>query len=206
MTTSYTPNAALGKPASGDRTWNVVVNANADVLDAVNAIGDLAVTLHETPSTSLNVSVSSGLYSQQDGTVGTYAGTASQAIAASSTKVLYLDLTAAGALTVAAAFPTTAHVRLATVVTGTSTITSIADARVVTSVVGSIVDGTAIALGTTSGLKIGTASTQKLGFLGATPAVQATGGVLTAGASYTATEQGMLQKAYNALRTFGLLS
>jgi hypothetical protein len=36
--------------------------------------------------------------------------------------------------------------------------------------------------------------------------VQGTGGVATAGASYTATEQTMLQAVYNAARTFGLLS
>lgn len=45
-----------------------------------------------------------------------------------------------------------------------------------------------------------------VGFLGATPAAKQTGGVATAGASYTATEQNMIQKAYNALRTFGFLT
>ncbi|HNP70622.1 MAG TPA: hypothetical protein PKK15_05925 [Kouleothrix sp.] len=55
-----------------------------------------------------------------------------------------------------------------------------------------------------TGASTGAAPT--IGFLGATPAAQQTGGAATAGASYTATEQGMLQKAYNALRTFGLLT
>lgn len=41
---------------------------------------------------------------------------------------------------------------------------------------------------------------------GAVAAAQQTGGAATAGATYTATEQGMLQKVYNALRTFGYLS
>lgn len=45
-----------------------------------------------------------------------------------------------------------------------------------------------------------------LGFLGKTPAAQQTGGAATAGGTYGATEQGMLQKAYDCLRTFGLLS
>lgn len=45
-----------------------------------------------------------------------------------------------------------------------------------------------------------------IGFLGATPAAQQTGGAATAGLLYTATEQGMLQKTYNALRTFGFLT
>lgn len=59
---------------------------------------------------------------------------------------------------------------------------------------------------TTTGTKIGTATNQKLGFFNATPVVQQTGGAATAGALYTATEQGMLQKVYDALRTFGFLS
>jgi len=57
--------------------------------------------------------------------------------------------------------------------------------------------------GTTTGTKIGTANTQKLGFYGATPVVQRTFGAATAGGSYGATEQTMLQKCYDALRTLG---
>lgn len=45
-----------------------------------------------------------------------------------------------------------------------------------------------------------------IGFLGVTPAAQQAGGAATAGGTYGATEQSMLQKAYDALRTFGLLS
>lgn len=63
-----------------------------------------------------------------------------------------------------------------------------------------------VALGTGTGTKIGTAANQKLGFFNATPVSQQTGGVATAGASYGANEQQMLQKVYNALRSFGLLS
>ena len=176
MTTSYTPNAKLGQPANADRSWDVVVNANATTLDNVNAIGDLAVTTKEVPSTTLNVTVASGVYGKQDGTVATYAGTASQVISSGGTYVLYLDLTSSGALTVAASFPTTAHVRLATIVTGSTTITSITDQRVNVTVVGSIVDGTVIALGTSTGLQIGSASTQKLGFLGADSSSPGDGG------------------------------
>lgn len=44
----------------------------------------------------------------------------------------------------------------------------------------------------------------KISFFGATPATQQTLGAATAGASYTATEQAMIQKAYDLLRTFGL--
>lgn len=45
-----------------------------------------------------------------------------------------------------------------------------------------------------------------IGFFGVPPQVQQTGGAASAGAIYTATEQGMLQRAYTALRNYGLLS
>jgi hypothetical protein len=51
-----------------------------------------------------------------------------------------------------------------------------------------------------------TSTKPKVGFLGATRAVQQTGGAATAGAAYTATEQAMIQAAYDCLRTFGFLS
>jgi hypothetical protein len=44
----------------------------------------------------------------------------------------------------------------------------------------------------------------KIGFFGATPVVKQTLGEATAGATYTATEQGMLQRVYDALRNYGL--
>jgi hypothetical protein len=207
MSTTYTPSVQLGQPASGDRVWNVPLNANTTQLDAQNALGDLCVTTTEVPSASLNVKVSSGLYQKQDGTVGSYTGVSSTGLTASSTNYLYLDLTASGALTInTTGFPTTAQVRLAQVVTTGTVISSITDARVAFTVLGSVLDGTALPIGSSSGYQIGTVSTQKIGFLGATPAAQQTGGSATASGSYTSTEQGMLQKAYNALRTFGFLS
>lgn len=45
-----------------------------------------------------------------------------------------------------------------------------------------------------------------IGFLGANAAIRQTGGVATAGGTYGATEQVMLQTAYDALRTFGFLT
>jgi hypothetical protein len=44
----------------------------------------------------------------------------------------------------------------------------------------------------------------KIGFFGATPVVKQTLGATTASSSYTATEQGMLQRVYDAIRTYGL--
>ena len=96
------------------------------------------------------------------------------------TSVLYL--TDAGVLsTSTGGYPATAHVRLATVVTGAATITSLSDDRVVCSVVGTdalpylplaggvLNDGANLALGTVAGTQIGTSTTQKLGFWNAPP-------------------------------------
>lgn len=130
MPTSYTDNIKLGKPAVADLNWNIPLNANSDSLDGLAPIARLCVTPTEIPSASLNVAVAPGKFRRCTGQVVTYAGTTSQAIPASTTKVLYLD--PAGALQVAASYPTSAHDRLATVVAGTATITSITDDRIST--------------------------------------------------------------------------
>ena len=46
----------------------------------------------------------------------------------------------------------------------------------------------------------------QIGFFGETPVGQQSGGSATAGGSYGATEQTMLQKAYDCLRAVGFLS
>ena len=207
MANTYTPNVQLAMPAPGDRTWNVPVNGNAQVLDALAPVGALAVVTTEVPSATLNVHVAAGSYLRQDGTIGTYAGSVSQAMTASATNYLYLDLTNSGALVVnTSGFPTTAHVRLATVVAGASTITSITDARVAFHVVGSFADGVNLTFGTSTGTQIGTAANQKLAFFGKTPVVQPTLGAATAGTSYTSNEQTMLQAVYNAVRAPGIVT
>ena len=73
MANTYTPNVQLAMPAPGDRTWNVPVNSNAQVLDALAPVA-LAVVTTEVPSATLNVQVATGNYMKQDGTIGTYAG------------------------------------------------------------------------------------------------------------------------------------
>lgn len=100
----------------------------------------------------------------------------------------------------AAAYPATPHIRLATVVAGATSITSIADNRKCFVACGAWADGMNITLGTATGTQIGTAATQKLGFFGHTPAVQPTMGAATAGTSYTANEQAMLNAVYSAVR------
>jgi hypothetical protein len=204
MSNTYTPAIQLAKPATGDRSWDVAMNGNSTLLDALTPVGGLSVSTAETPSASLNVRVAGGQFVDQSGTVQTYAGTASQAVAATSTKVLYLDGTASWALTVAASYPATPHVRLGTVVTGSATITSIADNRQAFTVCGSVADGVNITLGTVTGTQIGTAVGQKLAFFGKTPVVQPTMCAATASGSYTSVEQGMLQAVYNAVRALGL--
>jgi hypothetical protein len=205
MANTYTPNVQLAMPAPGDRTWNMPVNGNALILDALAPVGALAVVTTEVPSATLNVHVASGSYLKQDGTIGTYPGAVSQPMTPSTTNYLYLDLTNSGVLVInSTGFPSTAHVRLATVVAGSSSITSITDARVAFHVVGSFADGVNLSLGASSGTQIGTAANQKLAFFGQTPVVQPTLGAATAGTSYTSNEQTMLNAVYAAIRVLGL--
>lgn len=70
-----------------------------------------------------------------------------------------------------------------------------------------IFDGKNIQVGTTTGTEIGTATTQKLGFFGATPVVQPPShGGQTAGAGYGTRERNMLNDVYAGLRALGLLA
>jgi hypothetical protein len=205
MANTYTANVQLAMPAPGDRTWNVPVNGNAQILDALAPVGALAVVTSEVPSATLNVNVAAGSYLRQDGTIGLHAAATSQPMTASSSNYLYLDLTNSGALTVSTSgFPATAHVRLAVVVAGSATITSITDARVAFSVIGSFTDGVNFTFGMATGTQIGTAANQKLGFFGKTPVVQPVLGPATAGTTYTSNEQTMLNAVYAAVRALGL--
>lgn len=204
MSNTYTPNTKLAMPALGDTGWSVPVNGNAAALDALAPVGQLAVTTTEVPSATLNVAVAPGWFVQPNGVVTQSTGTTAFAIAANSTVSLYLDGTNAWAPASAASFPATPHIRLATVVTGASTITSIADHRKCFIACGSWADGMNIALGSVTGTQIGTAATQKLGFFGKAPTTQPVMGAATAGTSYTANEQTMLQAVYNAARALGL--
>lgn len=128
MSTTYSSRLNLGTPGVADRAWNVTLDANRAIMEALEPLGGLVVALKEVPSASLNVKVAAGSYKKLDGTKGTYAGTASQAITTASTRVLYLD--ASGTLTMAAAYPSATHTPLATIVAGATTITSIDDDRV----------------------------------------------------------------------------
>jgi hypothetical protein len=130
MSSTYTTRAALAMPGAGDTAWNTTLNADLAQLDAVQAVGALAVAATEQPSASLNVRVAGGTFISSTGGYVSYAGTASQAVTASTTTLLWL--TDAGVLTSGTAWPSpgTKHVRLASIVAGATTITSISDARV----------------------------------------------------------------------------
>lgn len=128
MSSTYTTNLNLEKPGNNDGGWDVPWRAVLDYLDALTPLGTLAVERTEVPSASLNVKVSAGSFRKADGTAVAYAGTASQAMTASSTNYVYL--TDAGVLTVnTTGFPAGNIVPLATVVAGGSTITSVTDVR-----------------------------------------------------------------------------
>ena len=180
MSTSYTPNTKLGKPGVADRNWNLPLNANADLLDGLSPLGGLCVSPAEVPSASLNVRVARGNYQKRDGTVGSFAGAAAFAVAASQTSLLYL--TDAGVLSVATgSYPATAHVRLATVTAGAGTITTVTDDRVVCSVIGTdalpylpvaggtMNEGANLSVGTTTGTRIGTATDPEASLLERVP-------------------------------------
>ena len=204
MPNTYTYNLKLAMPAIGDTGWSIPVNANCNTLDGLVAIGALAVTTTEVPSASLRIIIAPGQYILQDGTIATFPGAGPQTLAPLSTQVLYLDLTNSGSLTVASIYPSTPHVRLATIITGSSTVNVITDNRQCFNVVGSWADGVNISLGTVLGTQIGTSTNQKLGFFGKTPSTQPTMGPSSAGSSYTANEQAMLNAVYSAMRSLGL--
>lgn len=279
MATSYSPNLKLAEPAVGDTGWGPLITGDLTSLDALAPVGGLAVTTCEVPSASLNVAVAAGNVVDQGGNAFAYSGITSTPLTASSTYYLFLDGTTSWTLSAQTTFPTSPHVRLATVSTGTSTISSITDSRQAFNVCGSIRDSTTWSTGLTHGLTIGATVSQKLGFYGATPVIQpssttdlrtslinlglyatggasplnlnggaltvgsetiadggavsvglttgttfgsstsqkigfygvtaitqSTGGSAVAGSSYTTSEQGMINRAYSALRSLGLLS
>jgi hypothetical protein len=129
MPDSLSPALGLPLPIFGQANWSTELLAWAAMLDAQSMLGPLGVYAKEFPSTTLNVVVAAGSYLKADGTAGTYAGTASRAMTASSTNTVYL--TDAGTLTVnTSGIPAGVNcVPLATVTTDGSTVTGVADLR-----------------------------------------------------------------------------
>ena len=182
MATTYTANANLQKPATSDRNWDVPINANADLLDGMTAIGGLAVKPTETPSATLQVAISPGNFVNATGTVVNFAGVPVLSLPPSST--VYVWLSNAGVLTWGTAFPTSAHLRLAHVVSGPASVLQVVDERIESSVVGTGLGFVLKAGDTMTGpLTVASASgtplvvadsiNRLIGFFGATPASQA---------------------------------
>lgn len=128
MSTNQTTNARLYKPSAAERHWDVPLNANADFLDGMSAIGRLLATPAESPSTSLNVRVTAGAFLKSDGTLVEFSGAISFTLPASTNSCLWLS--DAGELHASAGYPSLPHVRLARASTGPTSVTSLTDERV----------------------------------------------------------------------------
>jgi hypothetical protein len=183
VATTYTTNARLQKPGTADRGWDMPINANADALDGMAAIGGLAVTITESPSASLNVRAAAGTFVMADGTIGVFGGATSIPLPASATTYLWLSPT--GVLTQGTSFPSAAHLRLAQVVTGATTVTKVIDQRVCFSVqgaglgfvlkAGDTMSGPLAIVNATSNASVFSADPGKavIGFFGVAPQAQA---------------------------------
>ena len=183
MATTYSANTRLQKPATSDRNWDVPINANTDALDGMTALGGLAVTVTEVPSATVQVRVSAGNYKKSDGTVMSFPGVTAFLLPPSATSFLWL--TDAGVVTVGSAFPTTAHLRLAHAVVGSSSVVQVVDERIQCSMAGTGLGFVLKAGDTMNGpLTVGSSGAgttlmvadpinRLLGFFGASPASQA---------------------------------
>jgi hypothetical protein len=183
MATTYTTNVRLQKPATADRHWDVQLNANADYLDGLAAVGGLVVTTLEMPSASLACRISPGTYVRANGLLAAFAGAGSLTLPASTTS--YVWLTDAGVPAAGAAYPAIPYLPLAQVITGPSSISQVNDCRAVYKCVGENTVFVAKAGDTISGvLQVRSPSTgtavvsfdpinQLVGFFGAPPASQA---------------------------------
>jgi hypothetical protein len=207
MADTYTPNLAMVLQANGDTGWGAVLNSNYSLIDAVAPVGQLAVSIADRPtSASLNVRVGAGYYKLQSGSTVNYAGTSSYAITANTTAYLWIDVASGNLMSSTSGFPTTtAAIPLASCVTGSTMVNSITDRRIAFHPTGPILDGTVLALGTTTGYQIGSTTSQRFGVFTTTSAQQS-GGALTASSAYGTVEQAMLSRAFNCLRSFGFLS
>ncbi len=202
MATTYSANARLQKPGTSDRQWDVPINANTDALDAMTAVGSLVVTTTEAPSATLQVRVAPGTFVKADGTVGTFVGNPAFAVPAAATVYLWLD--GSGSLTAGTTFPTSTHLRLAHVVSRTTSVSQVVDERVQCAVAGlglgfvskagdTISGPLTIAAPTLGGsatpLVVADPVNRLIGFFGATPSTQApTLTPLTASAGGTASD------------------
>lgn len=130
---TYSTNLKLGTPAANESGWAAVLDANRAALDA-SLLGSLAVSPKEVPSSTRNVRIAAGSFRAPDGSIVAVIAQDFM-VDASVTRKVYLDAAGTPQQT-GGAWPTTPHVRLATVVTGTSTVTSVTDERIAFAAIG----------------------------------------------------------------------
>ncbi len=179
---SYTSNLHLAKPTRSEREWDIPLNSNVDILDALTAIGSLTVTPVELPSQSLQVRVSAGNYLRTDSTIALFGGANALAIPGNSHVLVWL--TEDGLLSTGTVFPSAPHLRLASVTTNATTISSISDQRVYCVVAGQATEAALTTVDVAGGtFAITSPSTHQsfltvnvndetVGFFGATPSSQ----------------------------------
>jgi hypothetical protein len=126
MATTYTTNVGLGCPSYDQAGWDTPLRDTIALLDSLAPVGALGCRAREIPSTSLYVAFAPGSFRSSTGAVVGYAG-ATLAVPTAATTRYWLD--DAGTLQSGSAWPAGPYVPLSTVVAGTSTITSIVDAR-----------------------------------------------------------------------------
>lgn len=119
-----TTNLKLLKPDLNEEGWGDTANDNYDALDAAPAVGWFAPTAG---STALTLDVAAGSYVKADGTVASFAGSTGLSVPTSATTLYWLA--DAGTVASGSSWPTTPHLRLASVTADGSAITGILDAR-----------------------------------------------------------------------------
>lgn len=189
-TGTYSSKAGFPIPQVNDLNWHLPLQTFIKMVEKQAAIGPLCVsvstpgsTASPVPSTSLSVDVGGGTFLNASGAAVSYAGSTGNTLTASTTTRLWLD--DSGTLNTGSSYPSsTQFVPLASVTTNATTITAISDDRVIYRSYGgsaagyvgkagdTLGDGSNFVLGTVTGTRLGTSSTQKLGFFGATPVVQ----------------------------------
>jgi hypothetical protein len=130
MGMSYSQKMKMPTPAENDLGFNPNVDRRFSLIESAAPVSSLYVSPHEVPSVSLHVDVTPGGFVASGGSVIGYAGVAGFAVAPSSTLNLYLDGANSWALTAAASWPSTSHVRLGVVTTSAAQVLSIVDGRI----------------------------------------------------------------------------
>ena len=167
---TYAPNTKFPLSITDEEGWGANLNDGCSEWDAIVAIGGMYVSTHEQPSTTLNVDVAPGFWVAGSGVLTTFAGASSQLTTASSTNYVYLN--SSGSVVInTSGFPSlpTIYVPLAIVITDLTTVDTITDNRSPYVAIGAnlsvgggtMIDGSTVSVGITSGLTLG-GSGQKL--------------------------------------------